>query len=256
MPQPTVLKGGLVAVTGGSRGLGAAITVSLLRRGFRVAALSRSGAQPEGIGADPAPQERLLVRACDVNDDGDLARCFAELDKEPGGLRALVNNAGVHTAGASAWFSTADFEAMLRTNTLAIFSASREAYPYLKKAGGVIMNIGSVFESLGAAQNACYSASKAAVGALTRSLASEWARDDIAILNVAPGYVATDMNTEYLAREDVKAYFTRQTLIGRPAQPGEVGELIAGLLDMDLMLLTGQTLRPDGGHSIAHGHIR
>lgn len=256
MPQPAVLKSGLVAVTGASRGLGAAMTTSLLRRGFRVAAISRSGAEPADVPEDSALRQRLLVLACDVNNDDELARCFGELASKPGGLRAVINNAGVHTSGASAEFSSVDFEAMLRTNAMAVFSVCREAYPYLKKGGGVVINIGSVFESLGAAQNACYSASKAAAGALTRSLASEWARDDIAVINVAPGYVETDMNRQYLHREDVKAYFRRQTPLGRPARPSEIGELVGALLEANLMLLTGQTLRADGGHSIAHGHVR
>lgn len=256
MPKPLTLKSGVVAVTGGSRGLGAAMTCALLKRGFRVAALSRSGSFPEGLEDGPAVRERLIVRACDVNDDADLAACFSELDREEGGLRVLVNNAGVHTMGASARYATADFEALLRTNTTAVFAASREAYPYLKRQGGLIMNIGSCMEVLGAAHNAAYSSSKAALGALTRSLASEWARDDIIVLDVAPGYVFTDMTTEYLAREDVKAYFARQTVIGRPGHAAEFGELVAGLLETDLTLLTGQTLRADGGHSVAHGHIR
>ena len=232
------------------------MTLSILRRGFRVAAISRSGGVPPGIEESDDLYGRLIVRSCDMTDDADVAACFAELDRSPGGLRALINNAGIHTAGVSARTSTADFEAILKTNTTAVFAASREAYPFLKKAGGVIFNIGSIFEALGAAQNVSYSASKGALGALTRSLASEWARDGIAVLDIAPGYVATDMNADYLAREDVKGYFARQTLIGRAAYPAEVADLIAGLLDLDLMLLTGQTLRADGGHSIAHGHIR
>ena len=256
MPNPAMLKDGIVAVTGGSRGLGAAMTRALLRRGFRVAALSRSGGTPEGLEEGPAVGEHLVVRACDVNDDAELSACFAELDRKHGGLRILINNAGVHTMGASARLATADFEAILRTNTTAVFAASREAYPYLKRHGGVIMNIGSAMEVLGAARNAAYSASKAAVGALTRSLASEWARDDIIVVNVAPGYVATDLTHEYLAREDVKAYFARQTIIGRAGESEEFGELVAGLLESDLTLLTGQSLRADGGHSVAHGHIR
>lgn len=246
---------GVVAVTGASRGLGAAMARSLLRRGFVVGALSRSGAAPEGL--DEAWLPRLRAMACDVTDESRLAECFEELDAAPGlGLQALVNNAGIHRSDSSASLLTRDFEDLLRTNAGGVFGASRLVYPYLKREGGAIINIGSVMEVLGAARNVAYSASKGAVGAQTRALASEWARDGIAVLNVAPGYVATDMNTDYLARADVRAYFARQTLIGRPASPEELGELVANLLQMDLMLLTGQTLRVDGGHSIAHGHIR
>lgn len=257
MANEQAYKSGIIAVTGASRGLGAAISLALLRNGFCVACLSRTGNEPRGIDDESTLRERLITIACDVCDDVSLAACFKSLSKRDGGLRALINNAGIHASGASARFRTIDFEALLRTNTIAVFSASREAYPYLKQAGGTaIINIGSFMERIGAAHNACYSASKAAVGALTRSLAVEWARDQIAVLNVAPGYVETDLNTDYLTRDDVKAYFARQTPIGRPALPEEVGRLIANLLNSDLTLLTGQTISADGGHSIAHGNIK
>jgi NAD(P)-dependent dehydrogenase (short-subunit alcohol dehydrogenase family) len=191
-----------------------------------------------------------------LNNEEQLKECFATIDARFGKIRALINNAGIHRSSVSARTKTEEFESILQTNTVGAFRAMREVYPYLKREGGVVINIGSVFESLGAAQNASYSASKGALSALTRALASEWSRDGIVLLTVAPGYVATDMNTEYLARPEVESYFARQTLIGRPSQADEVGELVAGLLDLDLTLLTGQTLRADGGHSIAHGHLR
>ncbi|WP_454624675.1 SDR family NAD(P)-dependent oxidoreductase [Bradyrhizobium cenepequi] len=253
MPKPEELKEGVVVVTGGSRGIGASITRSALRRGFRVAALSRSGELPGGV--EPYA-DRVTAMAADLNSEEKVRECFAALDARFGKIRALVNNAGIHRAGVSARTKTEEFESILQTNTVAAFRAMRDCYPYLKRQGGVVINIGSVFETLGAAQNASYSASKGALSALTRSLASEWARDGIILLTVAPGYVATDMNTDYLARSEVADYFARQTMIGRPAQADEVGELVAGLLDLDLALLTGQTLRADGGHSVGHGHLR
>ncbi|TQF27583.1 hypothetical protein UNPF46_30105 [Bradyrhizobium sp. UNPF46] len=253
MPKPEELKTGILVVTGGSRGIGASITRAALRRGFRVAALSRSGELPAGV--EPYA-DRVTAVASDLNNEEQVRECFAALDARFGQIRALVNNAGIHRAGVSARTKSDDFESILQTNTVAAFKAMRECYPYLKREGGVVINIGSIFETLGAAQNASYSASKAALSALTRSLASEWSRDGIVLLNVAPGYVATDMNTDYLARTEVTEYFARQTMIGRPAQADEVGDLVAGLLDLDLTLLTGQTLRADGGHSVAHGHLR
>lgn len=245
----------MVVVTGASRGLGAAMVRALLARGRNVGALSRSGAVPAGLEPDWLP--RLHAMACDVTDETRLAACLGQLDAAvEGGIRVLINNAGVHRADTSTRLALADFDALLRTNAGACFAAARLVHPYLRRQGGVILNIGSVMETLGAARNVAYSASKGAVGAMTRALASEWARDRIAVLDLAPGYVATDMNTGYLEREDVRDYFARQTLLGRPARPEEIGELVAGLLAMDLMLLTGQTLRADGGHSVAHGHIR
>lgn len=251
MPKSSELRTGTLVVTGGSRGIGASIVRAALGRGFRVAALSRSGELPSGV---ESYADRVTAGACDLNNEAHVRECLAALDARFGQIRGLVNNAGIHRAGVSSRMKSDEFDLLLQTNTVASFKAMRECYPYLKRDGGVIINIGSIFETLGAAQNAFYSASKAALSAMTRSLASEWSRDKIALLNVAPGYVATDMNKEYLERPEVIDYLRRQTLIARPAYAQEVGELVAGLLDLDLMLLTGQTLRADGGHSVAHGN--
>jgi NAD(P)-dependent dehydrogenase (short-subunit alcohol dehydrogenase family) len=94
----------------------------------------------------------------------------------PAGFRGLVNNAGIHRDGPSRSFATEDFEEVLRVNTLSVFVASREAYPYLAEAGGgLIVNIGSFFERLGAKGSTAYCASKAAVAAITRCLAASGA---------------------------------------------------------------------------------
>ncbi|MEP1216464.1 MAG: SDR family oxidoreductase [Marinobacter sp.] len=257
MNSKSFFQEGVIAVTGASRGVGAAIANKLLANGHTVACLSRSGLAPSGYEETAESTRRMLPMKCDVTDDSSISTCLSELSKKPGGLRVLINNAGIHTQGPSAKFATEDFEHLLRTNTLAVFSACRESYPYLKEAGGgVIINIGSFFARLGASHNACYSATKAAVDALTRSLAVEWARDNITVINLAPGYVETDLNYDYLVRDDVQAYLSRQIPIGRASQPSEVGEIVAMMLRIDPMLLTGQTLYADGGHSIAHGNIR
>ncbi len=247
---------GIVAVTGASRGLGAAIALELAERGFLVGCLSRRGQGPEDLEVPAGLRSRMVHESCDVTDGAGVARALARLSEQPGGLRAVVNNAGVHKLGPSKDFTTEDFEWLLQTNAVGTFTVCREAYPHLlASGGGAIINIGSFFERLGVPGNACYSASKAAVGALTRALATEWARDCIAVINVAPGYIETDLNRDYLNRPDVKAYFERRVPIGRPAQPEEVAGFVASLLSETSMLLTGETIYLDGGHSIDHGRI-
>jgi NAD(P)-dependent dehydrogenase (short-subunit alcohol dehydrogenase family) len=242
----------MIAVTGASRGIGASVALELARRGFAVACLTRSG---RGVEDRPVPAElagRLLPLPCDVTDEGALARALGEAAGQ-GGLRGLVNSAGLHGTAPSAHLPAADLRAMLETNVTGLFVACREAYPHLKAhGGGLIVNLGSFFDRMGVPRNLAYTASKAAVAAVTRCLAVEWARDNIAVLNVAPGYIETDLNREFLRRESVQAALLPRIPVGRTGRPDEVARLIAALFVEELAFMTGETLYIDGGQGIAH----
>lgn len=107
-----------------------------------------------------------------------------------GPIAGLINNAGVHVAEPIAQLSIESFDRTMALNATAVMVASREVYPHLKSAGGgLIVNIGSFFDKLGVHGNLAYCASKAAVAAMTRCMAVEWARDGIRAVNVAPGYI-------------------------------------------------------------------
>ena len=109
----------------------------------------------------------------------------------------------------------------MRINATSVFVASREVYPHLKQAGGgMIVNIGSFFDKIGVKRNLAYCASKAAVGAITRCLAVEWAADNIRVLDVAPGYIDTDLNAEFREKDSVKAWIKRASRSPGPARRG------------------------------------
>ncbi|MDO8876737.1 MAG: SDR family oxidoreductase [Pseudolabrys sp.] len=232
---------GTIIVTGGSRGIGAAIAEDLVRRGFNVAALSRSGQAVAGKGY-----------RCDVADEKSLKNTIAEVGAA-GPLIGLVNNAGVHRSAPSHQLSVEDLEETMSLNMTATMVACRESYPLLKAAGGgTIVNIGSFFDKLGVAENIAYCASKAAVGALTRCLAVEWAKDDIRVLNVAPGYIETDLNRDFLAREKVKAWLGRRVPVARAGQAQEVARLVGSIFAENIKFLTGETIYLDGGQGMNH----
>jgi NAD(P)-dependent dehydrogenase (short-subunit alcohol dehydrogenase family) len=230
-----------IVVTGASRGIGAEIAAELVRRGFSVAALSRTGETQAGIGM-----------ACDVTDEESLARAIATIAQR-GPIIGVVNNAGAHTAKPSRELSAAEFDQTIRLNATAVLVACREAYPYLVEAGGgLIVNIGSFFDKLGVPENVAYCASKAAVGAITRCLAAEWARDNIRVLDIAPGYVETDLNRDFLAKEKVRSWLAKRVPMGRPGQPGEVARLVGILFSESIGFLTGETIYIDGGQGMNH----
>ncbi len=238
---------GAIVVTGASRGIGAAIAVELVRRGRTVACLSRSGGLPEELNG----HRQVVTHACDVSDESALRRTFAAVVEQSGGIGGLVNNAGVHRQTPSAELPTDELTAMLEVNTVAPVLACREAYPYLVRAeGGLIVNIGSFWDRLGVAGNLAYCASKAALGAVTRCLAVEWGSDGISVVDVAPGYIATAMNTDYLASEAGGRRLARVPS-GRAGEPEEVARFVAGLFDDPVAYLTGTTIYLDGGLGIS-----
>src|ERR1035437_835437 len=243
---------GTVAVTGANRGIGAAIALALARAGYSVACLTRSGGVPDA-GADSALRARLVPIRCDVLDEEAVSAALARAAAGAGGLVGLVNNAGVHTDAKSSELATADYERVMAVNATAVFAVARAAYPNLVRAGGgLIVNIGSFFDKLGVKRNLAYCASKAAVGAITRCLAVEWAAQNIRVVDVAPGYILTDLNRETMAAGPLRAYLDKRIPRGEPGTADEVARLVAALFREDLRFLSGETIYIDGAQGIAH----
>lgn len=228
-------------VTGGSKGIGLAIAQELVNRGRRVVCLSRSGNGSAG-----------QQMACDMTDEAAVRASIAKI-AELGPIAGLVNNAGVHIGGAAAELTVKDFNRTMALNATAVMVAARETFPFLRQSGGgVIVNIGSFFDKIGAPNNLAYCASKAAVGAMTRVMAVEWARYGIRVLDVAPGYIETDLNREFLAREKVQAWMKSRIPVGRVGRPEDVASLVAVLLTENISYLTGETIYIDGAQGVNH----
>ena len=141
---------------------------------------------------------------------------------------------------------------MFEVNLVAAVSVSQAAYPYLRgRGGGLIVNIGSVADKIGMRHNLAYAASKAALGSVTRTLANEWARDGIRVLDVAPGYVVTDMNRDFFSDERNRSSIERRIPVRRLGEPEEIGALVASLFTNPIGYLTGTTIYIDGGQGAA-----
>ena len=240
----------LIIVTGASRGIGAAIAEHLAIAGYDVGCISRSGSLPERPDASAEARARWLPETADVTDASGLRSAIANIAK---GRRVvgLVNNAGLHREGKSIDFTLDDWNAVMAANATSVLLGCQAIYPHLAKAGGLIINIGSFFDKLGVKRNAAYCASKAAVGAITRVLAVEWASQVIRLLNVAPGYIVTDLNRESMAGP-LLAYLEKRIPQGRPGDADDVARVVAGLYQIDTAFLTGETIYVDGGQGMAH----
>ena len=244
---------GAIAVTGATRGIGAAIAVELARAGLTVGCLSRKGEPPAVAGLDDALRARFVTARCDVRDEASLRVALADVSSRAGGLWGLVNNAGIHLDGPSESFLTGQWNEVMSTNTTAVFVACREAYPHLVRAGGgLIINIGSFFDKLGVKRNLAYCASKAAVGAITRCLAVEWASKGIRVIDVAPGYIVTDLNREAMEKGPLREYLDKRIPGRRPGTAEEVARLVTALARENLPFLSGETIYLDGAQGIAH----
>jgi len=243
------LAGRVVLVTGSSRGIGAEVAVKAAGEGARVAVhYNRS----------PEAAQRTVERvkeaggqgetfAADVADGAQAERLVRDVIESFGRLDGLVNNAGRTQVGPFLEIEPAEWDHVLRTDLSAAFHACRAALPQMLQQGsGSIVNICSRLAHMGIAQTAAYSAAKAGLIGLTRSLAREFGPRGIRINAVSPGFTITEMTEELAASEEGKSRL-RDIAIGRFGQADEVAEAVVFLLTDRASLFVGQTLQPNGG---------
>jgi NAD(P)-dependent dehydrogenase (short-subunit alcohol dehydrogenase family) len=240
------MSGSGVFVSGASSGIGAAISVEMARAGHRVGGASRRGTVP---GAPPDTGEIVPI-TLDVADATAARVALDEFAASCDVLVGVINVAGIHLTAPSAELDLAEFRLVLEVNLVASVHLAQLAFPFLRDRGGFIANIGSFYGDLGVPRNLAYSASKAALASVTRTLGVEWAKHRISVLNFAPGYVETDLNSEYLRDPENRVQMEKQIPVRRVGQAEEIGRLVAGVLSADCSFLTGETITIDGGQGI------
>ncbi|MFH1268171.1 MAG: 3-oxoacyl-[acyl-carrier-protein] reductase [Planctomycetota bacterium] len=243
--------GGQVAlVTGAGRGLGRLIAEVLADAGAQVACgavdADLVSATADRIRAGGGTAEALV---CDVTDSGRVGETVDAVVKKWGGLQILVNNAGITRDNLVVRMKDEQFDAVINVNLRGTFLFTRAAAkPMMKGRRGRIINMASVSGMMGNPGQANYSASKAAVIGLTRTVARELAGRNITVNAVAPGFIATDMSAAL--GEEVIEQIKKQTPLGRLGEPQDVADAVLFLASEAAAFITGHVLVVDGGLTV------
>jgi 2-deoxy-D-gluconate 3-dehydrogenase len=250
--NPFDLKGRAALVTGGNGGIGLGMAQGLAQAG---AAIAIAGRDQSKNSAALAQLRDLGVKAvalkADLRDEKSCRAMVEQAAEKLGRLDILVNNAGINIRKAPQDYTLEEWHEVMDTNLTSAFVASQAAYAHLKRAGrGKIVNIGSMMSIFGGGYLSPYGASKGAIVQLTRSLASAWARDNIQVNAILPGWIDTALTRR--AREELKGLDERvlsRTPAGRWGEPADLAGIAVFLCSAASDFVTGTAIPVDGGYS-------
>ena len=242
------LEGKAALVTGGNGGIGLGMAQGLAGAGAKVAIAGRDKAKnAQALKAVPG----AIALEADLKDEKACRAVVDEAAKKLGRLDVLVNNAGMNVRKNPQEYSLDEWKLVMDTNLTSAFVAAQAAYPHLKAAGGgKIVNIGSMMSIFGASFVAPYGASKGGIVQLTRALACAWAKDNIQVNAVLPGWIDTALTQR--ARKEIAGLHEnvlRRTPAGRWGEPGDLSGIAVFLCSRASDFVTGTAIPVDGGYS-------
>jgi 3-oxoacyl-[acyl-carrier protein] reductase len=245
------LNGTVALVTGGGRGIGREIALALAAAGADVAVNDFAGRElcDEVAAEIRALGRQALVVMADVGDEAAVTNMVEQIEKDLGPLGVVVNNAGITRDNVVMLIDSADFDAVIRTHLRGTFLVSKAAAKKMfRRRSGVIINMSSVVGRRGNAGQANYSAAKAGIIGLTKSLAKELGARGVRVNAIAPGYIDTPM-TQALG-DDVRKAIVDATPMRRIGAPADVANAVVFLASERAGFLTGVVLPVDGGLGI------
>jgi 2-dehydro-3-deoxy-D-gluconate 5-dehydrogenase len=251
--NPFDLSGRVAVVTGGNGGIGLGMAEGLAAAGAAVIVAARNREKSEAaVAALAATGAQSAFVALDVADPASCQAMVRQTVDRFGRLDILVNNAGMSIRKPPQDYAIAEWRAVLDTNLTGALVCAQAAYPVMQQQGqGKIINIASMFAIFGAAYAAAYSASKGALVQLTKSLATAWARDNIQVNAVLPGWIDTELTRD--ARRQVAGLHERilnRTPAGRWGTPADLAGIAVFLAAAASDFVTGAAIPVDGGFSV------
>ena len=248
------LRGQVVVITGGAKGIGYSTAQAFARQGARVALLDMDAAALEAavasLAATGAGAQALALQAS-VTDADAVERAFAQVVETWGRIDVLVNNAGISANKPTLEVTVDEWRRAVDINLTGVFLCAQAAGRRMVPAGsGSIINLASMYGVVAAPDRAAYCATKGAVVLLTETLAVEWGPAGVRVNALAPGYVETDLVRDLAARGRLDPERLKQrTPLRRMAQPAEMADLAVFLASRQAAYITGHTLVADGGWS-------
>ena len=246
--KPFDLTGKVAIVTGGNGGIGLGMARGLAAAGARVVVAGRNAAKS----AAAAKELGGIAVDVDLLKESDCKKLIHEAATQLGRLDVLVNNAGINIRKQPQEYSLDEWRRVMDTNLTSAFVCSQAAYPQMMKGGGgKIINIGSMMSIFGASFTAPYAASKGGIVQMTRAMACAWAKDNIQVNAVLPGWIDTDLTRG--ARKDVAGLHERvlaRTPAGRWGDPADFAGIAVFLASSASDFLTGTAIPVDGGYSV------
>jgi len=230
-------------VTGGSTGIGKAIAEKFQESGADVVIASRSA----NTGQEAAEELGCQFVQCDVSEYEQVEALVEATVNEYGQLDVIVNNAGIGRVGTVEGMSLDDWDDVMRINLNGVMYATRAGLPYLKESEGVIINIASIFGLVGGPSATAYAAAKGAIVNFTRSVAVDYATENVRINSICPGFVETPMTDPVFEDDEFYEYVHHQTPMGRVAQPEEISGVAMFLASDEASYITGTNIPVDGG---------
>jgi 3-oxoacyl-[acyl-carrier protein] reductase len=240
----------VAVVTGASKGIGAAIARALAAEGASVVvnyASSREGADRVVKEITSAGGKAVAVQG-DVSKQADITKLFAETKKAYGKLNILVNNAGIYQFAPLADVTDELFHSHFNLNVLGLLLTTKEAVKLMGEEGGSVINIGSVVSTIFPPNSSVYTATKAAVDAITAVLAKELGPRKIRVNSINPGMIETEgTHTAGFIKSDFQKWIESQSPLGRIGQVDDISPTAVYLASSDSKYLTGEFLRVTGG---------
>jgi 2-deoxy-D-gluconate 3-dehydrogenase len=247
------LKGRVAVVTGGNGGIGLGMARGMAEAGAAVAIAGRNTAKSEAAAAELAKLGvKTAVLNVDVASEASCRKMIEDAAKALGRIDILLNNAGINIRKSADQMSLAEWKEVIDVNLTSAFICSHAVYPRMKEqGGGKIINIGSMLSIFGASFAPAYGASKGGIVQLTKSLAVAWAKDNIQVNAVLPGWIDTELTRN--ARQEVKglnALVLMRTPAGRWGEPGDLSGVAIFLASRASDFITGAAIPVDGGYSV------
>jgi NAD(P)-dependent dehydrogenase (short-subunit alcohol dehydrogenase family) len=242
------LQGKKALITGGTKGIGLAITREFLELGAEVLVVARNTKSIQGKLKNSA---NLFTLEGDLTDAAVRKSLVKKIEENWGKLDVLVNNVGTNVRKKFIEYSEEEYRQLFETNLFSMMDLTRLCYPVLKNSGHAsVINIASVAGTFDVLSGPPYGMTKAAIIQLTRHLTAEWSADNIRVNTISPWYIETPLTQAVLSQPDRLEKIIARTPMGRVGQPEEVSSLACFLAMDKSSYITGQNIMVDGGMSV------